>query len=63
MDDELERRAVRREVVYVVSQMVVETVVRITARKGAGNGETMVGRRDRISLGNKEVRGLKVLAL
>lgn len=58
LDDGLERSAVRREVVYVVNQMVVETDVRIMTRRGAGSGETMVGRSDRISVGNREVRGL-----
>ena len=55
-DDEFDRRALAREVVYVVSQMVVETVLRIIARKGAGNGETRVGRRDWMFVGKKDVR-------
>ena len=47
-DDKLvtvEKTRLRRDVVYVVSQIVVETAERMIVRRGGGSGERIVGRR------------------
>ena len=47
-DDKLvivERIRLRRDPVYEVSQIVVETAERMIVRRGGGSGERIVGRR------------------